>query len=254
MMRPVLWAAAAVALVASLADIGLLDAARLGRGVRNLGTFAGALFPPDPRVLPELGEAMVETLEIALVGTALGFALALPAALLASPLLFGPLVTGPIKLVLAFVRTVPSLFWGIVFVVAVGLGAAAGALGIAAYSLGYLAKLLNDAFDGVDPEVIEAVRGTGAGRLALARYALLPESANAIFSQLLFVFEYNVRASSIMGFVGAGGIGFYLLGYTQLLRYDLLLTGLLLTLAVVVVIERVSAIVRRSVALQAPPA
>jgi phosphonate transport system permease protein len=188
---------------------------------------------------------MVETLEIAFAGTAIGFLLAVPLALAASPSLFGPRVTGPIKLLLAAVRTVPSLFWGIVFVVAVGLGPAAGALGVALYSLGYLGKLLYETFEGVDPEVLEAVRSVGASPAQLARYAVLPEAANGVLAQLLFMFEYNVRASSIMGFVGAGGIGFYLLGYIQLLRYDLLLTALLVTLAVVIAIDRVSAVVRR---------
>lgn len=235
-----------VALLVSLADIGLLDLGRVVRGARNLGEFAAAMFPPDPSSLPTLAEAMVETIEIAFVGTAIGFALALPLALLASPVLFGPAVTGPVKLVLAGVRTVPSLFWAIVFVVAVGLGPAAGALGVALYSLGYLGKLLYETFDGVDPEVVEAVRSVGASRAQLARYAIVPEAANGVLAQLLFMFEYNVRASSIMGFVGAGGIGFYLLGYIQLLRYDLLLTALILTLAVVILIDRASALLRRT--------
>lgn len=235
-----------VALVAAFADIGLLDLGRVARGVRNLGEFAAALFPPDASTLPTLAEAMVETIEIAFVGTAIGFALALPMALLASPVLFGPSVTAPVKLVLAAVRTVPSLFWAIVFVVAVGLGPAAGALGVAFYSLGYLGKLLYETFDGVDPEVVEAVWSVGASRVQLARYAIIPEAANGVLAQLLFMFEYNVRASSIMGFVGAGGIGFYLLGYIQLLRYDLLLTALILTLAVVVLIDRASSLLRRT--------
>jgi phosphonate transport system permease protein len=235
----------AAALIFALADVGLLDATRLGSGVRNLGVFLAALFPPDPSTLPTLSSAMLETIEIAYVGTAIGLALALPLSLAASPILFGPSVTGPVKLVLALIRTVPSLFWGILFVVAVGLGPAAGALGVGLYSLGYMGKLFYEALDGVDPEVVEAVRGVGCGRLQLARYALLPETANVLIAQILFMFEYNVRASSIMGFVGAGGIGFYLLGYVQLLRYDLLLSALLLTLAVVVIIDRLSALVRR---------
>lgn len=234
-----------VLLVLALGDIGLLDIGRLARGVRNLGEFATALFPPDPSSLPTLAEAMVQTVEMAFVGTAIGFALALPLSLAASPVLFGPSVTGPVKVVLAAVRTVPALFWAIVFIVAVGLGPAAGALAVGLYSLGYLGKLLYETYDGVDPEVIEAVRSVGATRSQLARYAVLPESANGILAQLLFMFEYNVRASSIMGFVGAGGIGFYILGYMQLLRYDLLLTALLLTLAVVVVIDRASSLIRR---------
>lgn len=234
-----------VLLVLALADVGLLDAGRLARGVRNMGEFVAALFPPDPSSLPTLLEAMLETIEIAFVGTAIGFALALPLSLAASPVLFGPKVTAPVKVVLAAVRTVPSLFWAIVFVVAVGLGPGAGALGVALYSLGYLGKLLYETFDGVDPEVIEAVRSVGASRSQLARYAIIPEAANGILAQLLFMFEYNVRASSIMGFVGAGGIGYFILVYLQLLRYDLLLTALLLTLVVVVLIDRASTVVRR---------
>lgn len=196
-----------VLLLLAMGDIGLLDPGRLARGIGNLGEFLVALFPPDPSSLPTLAEAMVETVEMAFVGTAIGFALALPLSLAASPVLFGPSVTGPVKVVLAAVRTVPALFWAIVFIVAVGLGPAAGALAVGLYSLGYLGKLLYETYDGVDPEVIEAVRSVGATRSQLARYAVLPESANGILAQLLFMFEYNVRASSIMGFVGAGGIG-----------------------------------------------
>lgn len=249
------WLGLAVALVATLADLGLLDVGRLGRGIVNLAEFGRALFPPEPSALPTLSQAMLETIEIAFAGTAIGFVLAVPLALAASPAIFGPRVTGPVKLLLAAVRTVPSLFWGIVFVVAVGLGPAAGALGVALYSLGYLGKLLYETFEGVDPEVLEAVRSVGASRAQLARYALLPEAANGVLAQLLFMFEYNVRASSIMGFVGAGGIGFYLLGYIQLLRYDLLLTALLVTLLVVVLIDRASAYLRRMFLYPvAPPA
>jgi phosphonate transport system permease protein len=233
------------AFVITLGNVGLLDAERLRRAARNLVIFVGGLFPPDPSTLPTLSAAMLETIQIAFAGTAIGFLLALPLALLACPLLFGPAVTGPVKLMLAFVRTVPALFWAIVFVVAVGLGPAAGTLAVALYSLGYLGKLLYETFEGVDPEVIEAVRSVGCSRAQLARYVLLPEAANGILALLLFMFEYNVRASSIMGFVGAGGIGYYLLGYVQLLRYDLLLSGLLLTLAVVIVIDRLSAFLRR---------
>lgn len=234
-----------VLLTLAMADIGLLDPVRIARGIGNLAEFASALFPPDPSSLPTLAEAMVETIEMAFVGTAIGFALALPLSLGASPVLFGPSVTGPVKVLLAAVRTVPAFFWAIVFVVAVGFGPAAGALGVALYSLGYLGKLLYETFDGVDPEVIEAVRSVGASRSQLARYAVIPEAANGILAQLLFMFEYNVRASSIMGLVGAGGIGFYILGYMQLLRYDLLMTALLITLLVVVAIDRASSVIRR---------
>lgn len=228
-----------------MGNIGLLDLPRLGRGALNIGRFVADLFPPNLSVLPTVAVAIVETLQIALVGTILGFVAALPMALAATPSLFGPTVAGPARVALAVVRTIPSLFWGIVFVVAVGLGPAAGALGIALYSVGYLGKLFYEIFEGVDPEVLEAVRAVGCTRVQLARYAILPEAANNLLAQLLFMFEYNVRASSIMGFVGAGGIGFYLLGYIQMLQYDRLMTALVVTLVVVIVIDQISARVRR---------
>ncbi|MBM2810564.1 MAG: phosphonate transporter, permease protein PhnE [Chloroflexi bacterium] len=233
----------------ALASVGLLDAERLGRGTLNLGVFLSALFPPDLSVLPNLGRALVETLQIAIVGTLLGFILAVPMALAATRALFPPMVTVPTRLILSAVRTIPSLLWGIIFVVAVGLGAAAGALGVALYSLGYLGKLLYEAFEGVDTEVVEAVRSAGVGRLQLARYGIIPEAGNVVLSQLLFMFEYNVRASSIMGLVGAGGIGFYLLGYIQMLQYSRLMTALLVTLAAVVLIDYASSLVRRVLVL-----
>jgi ABC-type phosphate/phosphonate transport system permease subunit len=141
-----------LALLISLRQVGLLDPVRLSRGIRNIGIFVGGLFPPDPAVLPTVAGAMVETVQIAFLGTGLGFLLALPLAIAANRALFGSPIAGAATLLLALVRTVPSLLWGIIFVVAVGLGPAAGALGIAAYSLGYLGKLLSDTFEGVDPE------------------------------------------------------------------------------------------------------
>jgi phosphonate transport system permease protein len=239
-----LLAALLLVLVGALQNLGLLNLELLARGAGNIVVFSASLFPPNTAVLERVAWAILETLQIAYVGTALGALLALPLAFLATGTLFGPAVTMPTRFLLAFVRTIPALLWGIVFVVALGLGPAAGAMGIGLYTLGYLGKLFYEIFEGVDPEVLEAVRGVGCNRLQLARFAVLPESANGILAQLLFMFEYNVRASSIMGFVGAGGIGYYMLGYIQLLRYDALMTAILVTLAVVLLIDWLSRRVR----------
>lgn len=246
-LRPGALAALAVsgALLVVLSHLGLADGPLLVRGARNIGIFAQDLVPPDASVLPAVAGAMVETIEIAFAGTMLGFAGALPLALAANDTVSGRPVAGAVRMFLALVRTIPALLWAILFVVAVGLGARAGVLGLAMYSMGYMGKLFADAFDDIDPEVVEAVRGVGVGRLQLARFAILPEAANAVLAQTLFVFEYNVRASSILGFVGAGGIGFYLLGYVQSLQYDALMMAILVTFAAVVVIDQASVRVRR---------
>jgi phosphonate transport system permease protein len=96
----------------------------------------------------------------------------------------------------------------------------------------------------VDVEVMEAVKGAGGNRPQLIAYAVLPESGNALISHLLFMFEYNIRASAIMGFVGAGGIGYYMLGYVQLLQYENLMMALIVTFVVVMAVDYLSARLR----------
>lgn len=224
----------------SLYRFDLLDPNVLGGALARLFDFARSLFPPKLDVLPSLFGAMLETIEIAFVGTVLGFVMSLPLAFLGTRTLFGPAVTAWVRLLVGGIRTVPSLLWAVVFVVGFGLGPAAGALGVAFYTIGYLSKLYYEAFEAVDAEVLEAVKSVGTNRLQLIVYAVIPEAANAIISQLLFMFEYNIRASSIMGFVGAGGIGFYLLGYLQMLQYRSLMTALLLTFVVVMTIDYLS--------------
>jgi len=241
-----------IATMYSAAGIGLLDLTRITKGLGNIGIFVADMFPPDPAALPQVSIAMIETIQIALVGTVIGTVLALPLALLAMPALTTHGVAPVLRFVLAFIRTVPALLWGVLFVVAFGLGPTAGAVAIGLYSAGYLGKLFYELLEGVDPEVVEAVRSVGCSRLQLARYALIPEAANGLLAQLLFMFEYNVRSSSIMGFVGAGGIGYYMLGYIQLLRYDALFTALLVTLAVVLVLDVISNRVRAAFSLRSP--
>ncbi|MCM8811787.1 MAG: phosphonate ABC transporter, permease protein PhnE [Candidatus Omnitrophica bacterium] len=227
--------------------IGLLDVAQWSLAAGRLREFSCGLFPPQLNSLPTLAGAMIETVEIAFLGTMLGFFAALPIAFLASTIFSGTAVAYAVRLMIGAVRTVPSILWGIIFVVAFGLGPAAGTIGVAFYTLGYLGKLYYEVFEGVDAEVLEAVRGVGCSRLQLMLYAVLPESANAILSQLLFMFEYNIRASAIMGFVGAGGIGYYLLGYVQMLQYRNLLTALLLTFVVVMAVDCLSRKLRTAI-------
>ncbi len=228
----------------SMHRFGLLDPGELRPAAGRLAEFVTALFPPNAGVISTLSGAMLETLEIAFLGTLLGFIVALPLSILATRTLFGGGVYVPARLALGAIRTVPSLLWAVVFVVGFGLGPASGAPAVAMYSVGYISKLLYETFEGVDEEVLQSVRSVGANRLQLIVYAILPESANSVVSQLLFMFEYNIRASSIMGFVGAGGIGYYMLGYLQLLDYESLMTALLITFVVVMAVDYLSARVR----------
>jgi phosphonate transport system permease protein len=244
MVSRIAYIAVGLAFVLSLREFGLLNLQVWVDGIENLIDFAGSLLPPDWSVMDTLLDAMLETIQIAFVGTLLGLALSLPLAVLGTRTLFGPAINVPARLLVGAIRTVPSLLWGVIFVVGFGLGPAAGALGVALYSVGYLGKLYYEAFEAVDPEVMEAVRGTGANKLQLIMFVILPEAANALVSHVLFMFDYNIRASAIMGFVGAGGIGFYMLGYLQLLEYEKLMTALVLTFVVVMAVDYLSARLR----------
>jgi len=234
-----------------LGQLGFFDVQRLGKGLLNLGRFAGEMVPPDMGVLPVAGKALLETVQMSFAGTVLGFLISLPLSILGTRRLFPEPVPALARLIAAAVRTIPVLLWAIIFVILVGLGPLAGTLGITVYTVGYLAKIYAELFEGTDPEVLEAVRGVGASRIHLVRFVVLPEGANALVAQLLFMLEYNIRASSVLGFVGAGGIGFVMQVYLETLDYQRLATLLLLILVVVLVMDGISGWLRKHFLLAA---
>lgn len=206
-------------------------------GLGNLLTLMAEALPPDPSLVSLALQAVLETLQIAFLGTLFGAVLALPLGLLGARNLFGAFVTVPVRMLLAAIRTLPALLWAVVFVVAVGLGPLAGVLASGLYTVGYLGKLHYEAFEGLDPAPLQAITAAGATRLQAIRHVVLPESGNQVLSQLLFMFEYNVRASAIFGFVGAGGIGFYISGYLTVFRYQSVLTLLIAVFVTVLAID-----------------
>jgi phosphonate transport system permease protein len=245
--------AAIIALVLGtvLSHLGFFDAERLLKGLRNVRILTSDMIPPDLSVLPVAGSALWETVEMSFAGTLLGFLASLPLSVLGTRNLFHPLLSRMARFIAAAVRTIPALLWAIIFVIIIGLGPLAGTFGIAAYTVGYLAKIYADLFEGTDPEVLEAVASTGASKLHLVRFVYFPEGANAILTQLLFMLEYNIRASSILGFVGAGGLGFVMQVYLQTLEYRRLATVLLLILGVVLTMDGISAWLRKRYLLTA---
>jgi phosphonate transport system permease protein len=220
-----------------------IRAARL-QGITNLFQIVREAIPPDGALVSIAFQAIIETIQIAFLGTVIGALLALPLGLLGSRNLFGRYLTIPSRLMLAWIRTLPALLWAVLFVVAVGPGPLAGVLASGLYTVGYLGKLQYEAIEGVDPTPLQAVSAAGASKAQLIRFVVLPESANHLISQLLFMFEYNVRASSIFGFVGAGGIGFYIAGYLTVFRYQSVLTLLLAVFFTVLLIDYLSVRIR----------
>lgn len=235
-----------VLLAAVVGSVLYLDlrAEQLFRGLGNLGQLYEDAFPPRTGLLSTALSALLETLTIALLGTAFGFVLALPFGLAGARTLAPRWLFLPARVACAAVRTLPALLWAVLFVILVGFGPLAGVLAMTMYTMGHLAKLQYESVEGLPPEPFEAARATGARFLQLARFIALPEASNLILSQLLYIFEYNVRASTIVGFVGAGGIGFYILRYLQMLQYDGVLTLLLVVFATVLLIDGLSLQVR----------
>ncbi len=235
------WAAVIMLVLALLAARHLgLQFGELTRGWENLIRLSEDAFPPQTALLPTAGVALLETLAIALLGTVVGFMGALPMGILATRTLFPGWVVIPTRLIAASVRTLPSLLWAVLFVILVGFGPLAGVLAMAFYTMGHLAKLQYESLEGLPPEPIEALRATGASRIQVARYVALPEASNQILSQLLYMFEYNIRASSIMGFVGAGGIGYYISRYLQMMQYDGVVALLLVVFVAIVAVDWLS--------------
>ncbi|MFC4000122.1 phosphonate ABC transporter, permease protein PhnE [Prauserella oleivorans] len=238
---------AAVVIVFALSWQGSqLSLSALVDGVPNVVDFLGRLFPPDPAELGTAVELMGQTLAIAVVGTVLGVLVAVPWSLLAARTVFGQAwLHHSARTSVNLVRAVPELMWALLFVSAVGLGPLAGTLAIAVGSAAGLARLFADIFEAEDLRAWQAAEAAGASKAQRISWVLLPQSLPTLSSYALLVLDSNVRAASLLGLVGAGGIGMELNQKLRLFEYGSVLTIVLVVLVVVVVLDRVSAHVRK---------
>lgn len=184
--------------------------------------------------------SMLETILMAFIGTMVGYALAFPMSLLASRNLTSRWVYAPMRGILAAVRTFPSIMWALLFVIMVGPGPFAGILAITMYTIGFVAKLQYEAIETIDADPMDAASSIGLSKLQIVRFVVIPESASHLLGQLLYMFDYNVRQTSILGLVGAGGIGFYIITYIKFLQYGKAAFFMLVVLITVLIIDWVS--------------
>ena len=220
------------------------DPVRLVQGLPWILDFVRRTIPPDPRVLPAALAAALTTVEIALLGTAVAAALALPLGFLSARNIAPGAVFYPARVWLNFFRSVDTLVYALVFVAAVGLGPFPGVLAVVAYTTTSLAKLYSEAIEGIEPGPVDAIRATGATRLQILRYGVLPQVLPLFLSYVLYRLETNIRAATVLGFVGAGGIGFYLQTYLRMIDYPAASTVLLVTVAMVMVVDAISSRLR----------
>ncbi len=219
--------------------------AALLRGVPHITDFLSRMFPPDPSELPAAIRLMLETLAIALVGTSVGVVFAIPLGVLAARNIYPEWwVQHPMRLAINLVRAIPELMWALLFVAAVGLGPLAGTLAIAIGSAAGMGRLFADIFESADLRAWDAAAAAGASRPQRISWVLLPESLPGLTSYTLLLLDSNVRAASLLGLVGAGGIGMELNQKLRLFEYGQVMTIVLVVLVVVVVLDRVSARLR----------
>jgi phosphonate transport system permease protein len=182
---------------------------------------------------------------MAAVGTALATVLALPLGLLAaantSP---SPALSTATRVVLNTCRTIPELVFALLLVAAVGLGPFPGVLALTFHAMGGLGKFYTEAIESVHPAVVEALEAAGVGRLRTIWFGVLPTALPLMMSSTLFYWEYNNRASTILGLVGAGGIGFAFTAAMQAFEYRKATTCLLLIVLILAAVDRLSAYLR----------
>jgi phosphonate transport system permease protein len=238
---------AVAAVVWSLHETGV-SVSSLMSGWNNAQAILAGLFPPqtDGELLRSVGDAVLETLQISIAALFFGTILGLFLAMLMAGNIGAPKwISLPARWLATVFRSVPELLWALVFVAAVGLGPAAGVYAISLHAAGLLAKLVSEQLEAVDVAPVEAVRLTGATKLATAVLAIVPQARNNIASLVLYQWECNIRSSAIIGFVGAGGIGQALGISMRLFRYEELATLMIALLLLVVTVDQISRFLRR---------
>jgi phosphonate transport system permease protein len=213
----------------------------------NLSRFLERFFPPDFSVLPLTLASLLETVQIGVVATAAAIVLSLPLAAVGARTLAPRWSVATARMVLNLIRTIPSLIWALFAVAIVGANPLAGVIALAFYSIGYLGKFFSDAFESVDPEVAQGLKASGADAIQAFQYGLWPAVRPLVWSHALWMLEYNIRSASIIGLVGAGGLGVQLHSYAEYGWWDKFATVLLCLLVVVTLLDVLGEWIRQKI-------
>jgi phosphonate transport system permease protein len=225
--------------------IGLDVGAIIEDAGRGLGIW-GEFLAPNWGFLPQTVGPMMETFQMAVIAAVVGCAVALPVSFLASRVTTPNTATYLVdRGILSVVRAIPDILYALVFVASVGLGPIAGIMALIFFNIGVVAKLLSETIDGVDTGPIEAARATGANRLQTSRWSVLPQVLPNYVAYSLYTFELNIRASAVIGLVGAGGIGQLLNTERKFFNYDNVAVIVVELFVFVLVIELFSIWLRR---------
>jgi phosphonate transport system permease protein len=233
-------------------------------GIPNIWRFFVRLMPPEWTMkdhlihigswdiatisMPEIVFAIFETIQMAIIGTTLAIIISLPFGLLAarntSPNRYVYQLT---RFLLNVNRAVPDIIIALIFVSAVGLGPFSGVLALAIGAIGFMGKMYAEAIESIDPQQVNAVAATGANRTQTFIYGVVPQALPLVAAYSLLLFETNVRSATILGIVGAGGVGLILSKYMALFKYQELMGALALIVVAVTIIDRISDAIRRRI-------
>ena len=234
-------------LVLVLATMNLPTWQRVRTGLeRTLPPLWRGFTNPDWELFPLAFNAMLETFYMAVLGTLLGGVLAFLLSFLAARnLLGGTAKAAPGKALLVAIRTFPEILLAIIFVAAAGPGPTAGIMAMGIHSIGFLGKIFSDVIEGIDPGPMEAIRAAGGNGVHVFLYAVVPQVLPEFASNLLYRFEINLRAATILGRVGAGGIGGPLIQRLSFRRWDEISMILIVIVGFIVVVDAISSTIRR---------
>lgn len=242
---PTILVAALALLIFGLVELDF-SPARMLNGIQQLGWITMMMIPPDPgSSLPAYLQAMGETLSIAVLGTTLAALLALPVSLLAARnVIPSAWLRFPVRRSLDTIRGVDTLIWALVWINVVGLGPFAGVLAIAISDFGAFGKLFSEAIEGADKKQVEGIRASGGSPLHEIRFGLMPQVLPVIAGQVLYFIESNTRSATIIGIVGAGGIGLQLAEQIRVLEWQKVSFLILMILVAVAAIDWISSRLR----------
>ncbi|MGH8018256.1 MAG: phosphonate ABC transporter, permease protein PhnE, partial [Opitutaceae bacterium] len=246
-LRPAAFGAALAALSWWSARLCQVSWTELLGGLGRSGEIFGFFFPPEWSSLGELVQPALVTVLLAALATPLGVLLSMVFGVAGARNLSPIWLRTPSRVLIGIERALPEIIVLLLLVAALGIGPFPGVVALAIGSVGMLGKLIADAIEEIEPRVLESVEAVGATRWQVIRHAVVPEVMPSLLANSIFRFEINIRASVLLGAVGAGGIGYELNKAMSLLEYERVTMAILVTLALVVAAERISNILRRRV-------
>lgn len=237
-----------VIILLSFWQSGMFDGHRLSEGLPAIGVLISEMIPPNFARWQSWVIPMIETITMSVAGTAIAILLSLPIALLASPKTTPNLTVYYIsRLFLNTCRAIPELIMGIIFVAAVGFGMLPGVLALGLHSIGMVGKFFSEAIEHAHPAPIEAAEAVGGTKLQVIAHGILPQVLPQFGDVTMYRWEYNFRQSTVMGMVGAGGIGTELVGSLRIMDYPQVSAILIVILISVTIVDGLSNILRRKV-------